>query len=97
MAETDETTETYEPRGRRQVWIRGAYMLFFLIAFSIAQGLIALTAIIQFLSLLIGGRPNGFLVDFGRSAGLWLDQVARFQSAASEHRPFPWSPWPAVR
>lgn len=81
-------------RSRKPVWIRGAFMLFFLAAFSVAQTLMALTAVIQFLSLMISGTPNAFLSDFGRSLGRWLEQVSRFQSAAAEEKPFPWAPWP---
>ena len=94
MTTANETAGTSERRDRRPVWIRGAFMVFFLIAFGIAQGLLALTAVVQFLSLLIAGRPNAFLTGFGRSLGLWLGQTARFQSVASEDRPFPWAPWP---
>ena len=98
MTTAHETAGTAgERRDRRPVWIRGAFMLFFLFAFGIAQGLVALTAVIQFLSLLVSGRRNEFLAGFGRSIGKWLDQVARFQSAETEERPFPWAPWPAGR
>jgi hypothetical protein len=79
------------------IWIRGAFMVFFLIAFGIAQGLLTLTAVIQFLSLLITRQPNAFLTNFGRSLGQWLAQTARFQSCASDERPFPWAPWPDAR
>ncbi|MBK0397954.1 DUF4389 domain-containing protein [Limibaculum sp. M0105] len=90
----DDAPASEPRRDRKPVWIRGAFMLFFLAAFSLAQGLLAATAVIQFLSLLIAGSPNAFLVDFGKSLGRWLDQTAKFQSAASEERPFPWAPWP---
>jgi hypothetical protein len=88
---------TTETGSRRPIWIRGAFMVFFLIAFGIAQGLLTLTAVIQFLSLLITRQPNAFLTNFGRSLGQWLAQTARFQSCASDERPFPWAPWPDAR
>lgn len=87
--------ETAGSAARRPVWIRGVFMLFFLFAFGIAQALLALAAVVQFLSLLIAGGPNEFIARFGHSLGLWLRQTARFQTAASEERPFPWAPWPA--
>jgi len=86
-----------EPRlDRKPVWIRGAFMLFFLAAVYFAQGLLALTAIVQFLSLLITGGHNTFLAEFGGSLGRWLEQTARFQAGTSEERPFPWARWPRV-
>ena len=98
MATTENTSEPAAETGsRRPIWIRGAFMLFFLFAFGLGQTLLAATAVIQFLSLLITRKPNAFLADFGRSLGLWLDQTARFQSCASEDRPFPWAPWPDTR
>ena len=97
MTTTDQTSEVTERRDRRPIWIRGAFMIFFLIAFGIAQGLLALTAVVQFLSLLIAGKPNVFLTNFGRSLGLWLGETARFQSAATDERPFPWAAWPDGR
>ncbi|MDH3666804.1 MAG: DUF4389 domain-containing protein [Paracoccaceae bacterium] len=91
----DETGQSRE--SRRPIWHRGLFMLFFIVAFSIAQTLLTLIAVVQFLSLLIAGKPNGFIANFGRSLGLWLDQVALFQSADSDERPFPWAPWPPAR
>ena len=53
--------------------------------------------VVQFLSLFIAGKPNVFLTNFGRSLGLWLGETARFQSAATDERPFPWAAWPDGR
>lgn len=92
----NETGGTSERHDRRPVWIRGAFMLFFLIAFSVAQALVALMAVVQFLSLLITRKSNTFVAGFGRSLGVWLGQTARFQSADSDERPFPWAPWPGA-
>jgi hypothetical protein len=88
---------TTETGSRRPIWIRGAFMLFFLFAFGIGQTLLAVTAVIQFLSLLITRQPNAFLTNFGRSLGQWLAQTSQFQSCASDERPFPWAPWPDAR
>lgn len=90
----DDAPATESKPDRKPVLIRGAFMLFFLVAFYFSQALLAITAVIQFLSMLITGAPNAFLVDFGRSLGRWLEQVGRFQACATEERPFPWAPWP---
>ncbi len=81
-------------RDRRPIWHRGAFMLFFIVAVSLAQTLLTVIAVVQFLTMLIAGKPNRQISQFGRSLGLWLDQTALFQSADSDQRPFPWSPWP---
>lgn len=95
MTTTQNTADPAADSGsRRPIWIRGAFMLFFLFAFGVGQTLLAATAVIQFLSLLITREPNTFLANFGRSLGEWLAQTARFQSCASDERPFPWAGWP---
>ena len=98
MTHTEEVAQrTEETPDRKEIWRRGAYMLFFVVAFGIGQALINLTALVQFLTLLIGGKPNEFLAAFGRSLGRWFADVTAFQSGASEEKPFPWAPWPEAR
>jgi hypothetical protein len=75
---------------RQAVWKRGLFML----AFGIAQGLLNLLAIVQFLWLLLAGAPNQFLLRFGRSLSVWLADAARFLSCATNEMPFPWKAWP---
>lgn len=84
------------PRETSATLTRGLIMLLFIVAFSIAQTLLGLIALLQFLWLLIGGEANARVARFGRSLGGWLEQVAAFQSCASERRPFPWSDWPSA-
>ncbi len=82
---------------RKPVWIRGLYMVFFVVAISIAQTLLNLIAVVQFLSMLILREPNAMLQQFGASLGRWLQQVAAFQSGASDDKPFPWAGWPTEK
>ena len=45
------------------------------------------------LVLLTGkGKPNEQIAAFGNSLGSWLAKAAKFQTAASEDKPWPWSP-----
>jgi Domain of unknown function (DUF4389) len=55
------------PQEEHPIWKRGLFMLLFMIAFGIAQALLNLTAIVQFLWLLFASEPNQFLVRFARS------------------------------
>ena len=86
--------EPQQGEDRHPIWKRGLFMLLFMIAFGIAQALLDLTAIVQFLWLLFASEPNQFLVRFGRSLSLWLADAARFLSCASNEMPFPWKNWP---
>lgn len=81
---------------RRPIWIRGGFMLLFLVAFSLAQTLQAAIAVLQFGTLIVTGRPNAYLAQFGRGLALWLAEASAFLTCASERRPFPFSPWPKI-
>lgn len=76
------------------VWKRGLFMLLFIIAFGIAEAILGLIAVVQFLWLLFTREPNQSLVSFGKSLAFWLADVAAFQSCATEQKPFPWDEWP---
>jgi hypothetical protein len=73
---------------------RGLFMLLFAIAFSIAQVVLNVVAVVQFLWLLATSRPNRFVLRFGTSLSVWLADIARFQCCASDDKPFPWKDWP---
>lgn len=92
--------ETYppeEPRsGKSEIWMRGLFMLLLMFAFWIAQWLLWVTGIVQFLWLLFAGEANAFLARFGKSLSQWLAQTVRFVSCASEEKPFPWAAWPSA-
>ena len=89
--------ETKQPDAKpttRDIWMRGLYMLLFIIGFTIGQWLLNLLAIVQFLWLLAAREPNQFLVRFGNTLAIWLADIGRFLSCATDDKPFPWRPWP---
>ena len=82
------------PADARTRWLRGLFMLLFLIFFGVAETLLGLLALLQFLWLIVTGGPNDMLRRFGASLALWLAEAARFQACVTEEKPFPWKPWP---
>lgn len=74
-------------------WMRGLHMLLFAILFEIAKWLLLIAALMQFLWLLFAKEKNTHIADFGENLSRWLARVARFQTAATEDRPFPWRRW----
>jgi len=95
MEPTDKTTEDNESQsGTSATWMRGLFMLVVILAFGVAQSLLAVTAIAQFLWLLFAKEPNRLLARFGKSLALWFAQTTAFLSCASEEKPFPWADWP---
>ena len=75
-------------------WGRLLYMILFALVFNIAELVLGLVAIVQFLFRLITGAPDERLRQFGVSLGAYLRQIVLFQTFASEDRPFPFAPWP---
>ena len=74
------------------VWMRGLFMLLLMFGFAIGQWLLNLLAIVQFLWLLFAREPNLALASFGNSLSIWLAEVARFLTCATDEKPFPWRP-----
>jgi len=91
--------ETKAPEAKpttRDVWMRGLFMLLLIIAFWAGQWLLNLLAIVQFIWLLAAREHNQFIARFGNSLSIWLAEVGRFLTCATEDKPFPWRPWPEV-
>jgi uncharacterized protein DUF4389 len=78
----------------RDVWLRGFFMLLFIAGFTVGQWLLNLLAIVQFVWLLFGREPNRFIATFGNSLSIWLAEIGRFLTAATDDKPFPWTSWP---
>jgi len=87
-----ERTPAYK---RKEVWLRGLYMLLFMVGVGAAHIVWNVVAVVQFIWLLVANEPNEQLAQFGSSIARWTADAVRFLSFASEDRPFPWRPWPA--
>lgn len=82
----------FEPEEKDSIWIRLIYMILIALMISIAQTVLGVATLIQFVIMLLNkGTPNEQLADFGTSLGIWIAKAARFQTAASEVKPWPWS------
>lgn len=88
--------DTVTPNNKRNIWIRGLFMLLMFLAFQVSGTVLCIVTVIQYVIMLLNGTPNERLVLFGRSLGRYLQQIADFQSFATEKMPFPFSDWPAV-
>lgn len=78
------------PKG---IWMRGLMMLILAFMFGLAQTVLGVLAVVQFLWMLFKREKNALLMDFGIDLGEWLAAVARFQCGATEEKPFPWAKW----
>ena len=83
------------PTNRRNIWIRGLFMLLMGFAYHVCGTVLCIVAVIQFVMALLNDTPNARLVLFGRSLGRYLQQIAHFLTFATEEMPFPFSEWPS--
>ncbi len=83
------------PDNKRNIWMRGLFMLLMAFAFHVCVTVLCVVAVIQFVIMLLNGTPNVRLVSFGRSMGSYLRQIVHFLTFATEEAPFPFSEWPA--
>jgi len=93
----DEPIEMNEPEERfenpENIWMRGLWMLLFVLLFSLAETILAVIALVQFLWMLFAKEKNQLLLSFDQDLGLWMRHVADFQTGNSDEKPFPWRPW----
>ncbi len=77
----------------KAVWKRGLYMLAIAVLLGLGQTVLHVMTLVQFVVMLTGkGQPNEQIAKFGKLMGDWQAKAARFQSADSEDKPWPWSP-----
>jgi len=84
--------EQPDPGKPDNLLIRLLYMILIAVMISVAQTVLGVLSLAQFVILLIHNRqPNERLADLGTSLGIWVAKAARYQTAASEVKPWPWT------
>ncbi|MDO8263451.1 MAG: DUF4389 domain-containing protein [Gallionella sp.] len=87
------STET--PVNKRNIWMRGLFMLLMALALHVGGTVLGVIAVIQFVIMLLNDTPNERLAKFGRSLARYFQQIVNFLSFATEDIPFPFNDWPA--
>ena len=70
------------------------YMVFCAIAYSVAEFVIALIAIVQIVAVALSGDVNERMLRLGRNVGAYARQIFDFVTFNNETVPFPFSDWP---
>ena len=77
-------------KSEEPLWKRLVFMLIIAAMISVAQSILFLIAVIQFIIILIDQRqPNERLADFGCMVGAWVAKAARYMSIATDAKPWP--------
>ncbi len=72
--------------------MRLLHMVLIWVMLSLAQTVLTAMTVVQAIILLVNKRqPNERLADFGTDLGIWMAKAARFQTGASEVKPWPWT------
>lgn len=86
------TGEQHDPDEKDSLGLRLVYMILIAVMISVAQTILGVLTLVQFVILLLSkGEPNTQLAEFGTSLGIWIAKAARYQTAASEVKPWPWT------
>ncbi len=81
------------PSTRDSLWLRLLWMVSIGVLMSVAQTLLSVLAVVQLIIMALGKSvPNSEIAAFGARLGLWLSKAAKFQTAVSDDKPWPWSP-----
>ena len=84
--------EQIEPERKDGLGLRFVHMVLIWAMLSIAQTVLTAATVIQFVIMLVNnGDPNERLAEFGTDLGIWIAKAARFQTGASEVKPWPWT------
>ncbi len=84
--------EQIEPEQPDSMLLRFIYMLLIAAMISLAQTVLGVATVVQFVIMLANKKqPNERLADFGTDLGIWIAKAARFQMAASDVKPWPWT------
>ena len=87
---------TKDNLANRSIWARGLYMLFYVIAYAVAEAIVALVAIFQFVHALFTGSINPPLQAFSANLCAYILQILEYVTFNSEFQPFPFAEWPTA-
>ena len=86
------TGEQFEPDQPDGMGWRLIYMVLIAVLMSLSQTILTAITVIQFIIMALSrGAPNERLGDFGTDLGIWMAKAARYQTAASPVKPWPWT------
>ncbi len=81
---------------RSETWIRVLYVILFAVIYMVAEVVLVAVVVIQFGFVLITGKRNPNLLQFGGSLSRYLYDVLLYFTFRSDKEPFPFDDWPAA-
>ena len=78
-----------------KTWLRGVYILLFLVFYSVAKIVIFAIIIFQFVLTVVTGKTNKRLVRLGLSLSTYSYQILTFLTFNTDYHPYPFGAWPS--
>jgi succinate-acetate transporter protein len=92
MSQDQDTPEAKHESDYETIWLRLLNMVIVAVLMSMASTLLGLLTVVQFIIMVFNKRePNEQLAEMGTTMGVWMAKAARYQTAASEVKPWPWT------
>lgn len=92
MAEDRDPSDIDVETDFENIWLRLVHMVLIAVLMSMASTLLGFMTVAQFLIMAFNKRePNEQLAEMGTTMGVWMAKAARYQTADSEVKPWPWT------
>lgn len=95
MNQENSASEIKEHVKDTSVWMRVLYMALFAMLYWVAEVVIAVVVLFQFLSVLFTGKKNDKVLQLGAQLSTYAYQIFSFLTYNSEVHPFPMGEWPS--
>ena len=77
-----------------ETWLRGIFMLLFVLIYSVTEVIVFVVVFLQFLFVLFTGDKNIRLREFGDGLSIFIYQIMSYWTYNTEERPFHFAQWP---
>ena len=92
MANDQDSGEIDAETDLESIWLRLLNVVIIAVLMSFASTILGFLTVAQFLIMLFNKRqPNEQLAEIGTTMGVWMAKAARYQTGASEVKPWPWT------
>jgi hypothetical protein len=95
MSDENVTDELKEHVKDTSVWTRLLFMLLFAVLYWVAEAVIMVVVLFQFLCVLLTGNRNDKVLALGAQLSTYAYQIFRYLTYNSEDKPFPLGDWPS--
>lgn len=76
------------------IWLRLVFMILFAIVFNVAEFVLGVVAVVQFLCKAISGKVLTQGLVFGQNLATYVYEIMLFLTFRTDEMPWPFAPWP---